>query len=438
MRYEQIKSILLIVLVAISVILTFNLWTYQPKLEELKSKNTVQGVTISKTQEEKSIVRPNKVIFHADDVHYGTINSGLISKMIDSISGWTYEEITNITQQVENFNTFSQENGMVEIIFPNTVPMDLYRSVLQLKDNNPPALQFDEIVIRMEVDNSHGMVYFLDTKTKNIYQSLVPAAFITNFRSGFYNDVQNNEKFTKYFPVTVAEQRTIYLPEQETKLMKYEYIRNEIDSAKFRDALFSDPSLVQKNFIAFGEEYSDSTSLMRVQKDQNIVSYIKPEQENQRTSTHGILKRSIDFINDHGGWTDLYRYVELNELRQSVRFRLYNTDGYPVFNENGLSEIGVAWGNEEIYEYKRNNFILGIQNKIGETIVPSGEEAYEMVKNIKDFNPELLQDMVIGYQMTRVASEQLVKLEPAWYFRYNNRWIILSQHEQGGENLGLE
>ena len=41
----------------------------------------------------------------------------------------------------------------------------------------------------------------------------------------------------------------IYLPENETELVSYQYLTKSLDSEKFKNALFSDPSLVQKNEI---------------------------------------------------------------------------------------------------------------------------------------------------------------------------------------------
>ena len=48
LTYEKVKSIILTVLVVMSVILTWNLWSYQPNVEELGDKsNTVQEVILS-------------------------------------------------------------------------------------------------------------------------------------------------------------------------------------------------------------------------------------------------------------------------------------------------------------------------------------------------------------------------------------------------------
>ena len=50
------------------------------------------------------------------------------------------------------------------------------------------------------------------------------------------------------FFLTVSSQM-VYLPENETELVGYQYLTKPLDAEKFKNALFSDPSLVQKNEI---------------------------------------------------------------------------------------------------------------------------------------------------------------------------------------------
>ncbi len=77
----------------------------------------------------------------------------------------------------------------------------------------------------------------------------------------------------------------IYLPENETELVSYQYLTKPLDSEKFKNALFSDPSLVQKNEIVSGEEYTDASNLMRVNRDTNILLYVDPTEEENSSNT---------------------------------------------------------------------------------------------------------------------------------------------------------
>jgi regulatory protein YycH of two-component signal transduction system YycFG len=62
MRYETIKTAILSILVLLSILLTWNLWTYQPNYATMEKNNTVAEVTMSEKQEVKKIVRPDMVL----------------------------------------------------------------------------------------------------------------------------------------------------------------------------------------------------------------------------------------------------------------------------------------------------------------------------------------------------------------------------------------
>ena len=153
------------------------------------------------------------------------------------------------------------------------------------------------------------------------------------------------------------------------------------------------------------------------------------------------LMRSIDFINGHGGWTDPYRYVAMDVKRKSVKFRLYSVDGYPVFNESGMSEIQEVWGRDEITKYVRPNIALELPltAEMVNVTLPSGSEALEYLKSRKSFKPELLEQLVLGYRMARNTDEnKLILLEPAWFYRYNQSWGQITKEDLGGLLHGLE
>ena len=75
MKYENIKSVILSVLVVTSVVLTWNLWTYQPNYATKENSNLVKEIALSEKREMTEIIKPNKIIYHFTDAHFGTILS---------------------------------------------------------------------------------------------------------------------------------------------------------------------------------------------------------------------------------------------------------------------------------------------------------------------------------------------------------------------------
>ncbi len=443
MTYENIKSIILALLVSSSVLLTWSIWTYQPNYEMMEKSNTVEKVAISSKKEIDQIIKPDRIIFHYDnDKHVGTIKPTEIDRMLSEIRKWNFSDFENISSEIKNYPSFIHKEGHAVIQFPDSIPMDLYKSVIDVKDSKLPNFYFDQIVVDVEnVQREDGFVYFVSMGNYEVYRSRVPASFVHNFRNGIFKSAEYNISFTAYIPFKVNNELTLFLEKEESKMQRHQYIANPLDSEKFKNALFKDPSVVQKSKKSTGEEYTNGSSLMRVYYDKNTLSYINPAKMNEMNFiSKNLLKRSIDFVNEHGGWTNSFRFADIDETNHSVIFRLYDDKGYPVFSErSGISEIKETWGQSEIKEYLRSNFSLGLRMESTETILSSGEKVMDYLKRMEYIDVSKLQNVRIGYSMTKDAQTRIVYLEPTWYYQYNQQWNQISNEDiRGGIGNGLE
>jgi regulatory protein YycH of two-component signal transduction system YycFG len=440
MKYETSKSLILIVLVLFSLVLTWNLWTYQPNFNTLNSSNYVAEVTFSEKQELNKIIRPDLVLLHSNNQHYGTTNSVDLDVLIKEISQWSFYDVKNFSNEFHDIKELLHGNGNVEIVFPGDVPIDLYRNVLKFEDKNIPSFNFDRIIIKVEgSEKDSGTVYFVSADKKQVYMSHVTPAIINEFSKNFFLKA---EQFPTYFTFEATEKRTVFIPEGDQEMMEYKYLPFVLNSEAFKDALFSNPSFVQKSPIPHGEEFTDVSSKMTVNDESNMLVYVNPTAEEKYTgSSYDLLKRSIDYINEHGGWTDPYRYVSKDEVNHSVTFQLYSNDGFPVFNDKGLTEISEVWGQDEIIKYVRPNISLELPltTESKKVTVPSGQEILKYLESKKSFRKDLLKKIVLGYRMERGTDEnKLILLEPAWFYLYDQRWGQISMDDLGGLMHGLE
>lgn len=420
-----------------SVLLTWNLWTYQPITEELEKTDTVREVAFSPKKAVTEIVQPDQMIFHIEDRYYGTVSAREMEKTLNEMSHWNLDHFESVSSNEIDLASLVENHDVVEILYPGSISINIYKNILGLKDQDLPHFYFDRIVIDLESEqNGNSVIYFMSRENQKIYKCAVPSSLLSNFKESYFEIAQ---QYNPYFAFPLSSERTIYLPEKETEMMNYQYLSKLLDPDKFKDALFSDPSLVQKNVIATGEEYTDGSNLMRENTDDSLISYIDPaEVGNQAINSNDLIKKSVDFVNGHGGWTDSYRFIGLDNDRKSVHFRLYGPEGYPIFSENNaISEILLVWGKTDISRYIRNNFSFGLIGTTSIKKIDSGQVALEKVRKIDNYNPDLLQDLKIGYQMNLTQS-LLIQLEPSWFYLYDGVWTQLATEDSGGDIHGLE
>ncbi|MDF1510629.1 two-component system activity regulator YycH [Robertmurraya sp. DFI.2.37] len=440
MTYENIKSIILTILVLLSVFLTWSIWTYQPNYESLDENKITPGVLISSPKEVRQIIKADRVFYHIDDEHYGTVYPGEIDRIIKELSTWNYRHFEQVTIQEEDLTDFLHENGRAQISFPSSVPMEIYKNILGIQDEDMSGIHFDQIIIEMKnVMKDSGYVYFVSLDEKKVYRSRVKSSFVTNFSEDFYQEADSNHNFEKYSLETLGDTKKLLVPTNEKTLSAHSYLIETIKGTEFRDALFRSPSFVQRNGTGYGEEFKDSTTLLSVNFETNILRYVNPTQEKDisvRVST--LLQNSIDFVNGHGGWTDNYYFVDIDQLEQTVLFRLYEASGYPIFNNSGMSEILQIWGRTAIHRYERNNFQMNRRVESTEKRLDSGVDILQKLKERKDIEPEFIQDLVIGYEMTRSSRDPVIHLEPIWYYKYQDQWLKVDNGPEGGNGNGLE
>ena len=225
-------------------------------------------------------------------------------------------------------------------------------------------------------------------------------------------------------------------------MISYKYFLDILDTEKFKDALFDDPSYVQRNTILNNVEYTDGSSMLTVHNDLLLLSYVNPAEETKMSGNPSeLLQNSIDFINGHGGWTGTYRYDGMDEENHKVVFRLYDHEGYPIFNEKGLTEIVQIWGQKQIHKYVRPIFDLNMPLRIETTKVAfsSATEVFDFLRTKRKIKTENLEDLVIGYYMSRDENEpQLINIEPSWFYKYGGSWLQITPEELGGIKHGLE
>ena len=444
MKYESVKSILLSILVATSAILTWSLWTYQPKYPVIDKKYmNMHEVSIAKQVDTADLIKPNKVLFHVNGLHYGTDDDNEISQLINEMSKWNFydfsSEVISSRKSIENL---SHSDNRVEIVFPDLVPLDVYKGIIHLETESFPRTDFDRIVINLANESIEGAssVYFIDTDGGKVNESHVNPERIASLLEEIN---RNKRKYDKYSAFELKGDRTLFLPTEEVELEKSQYYTDYIDPVKFKNALFRDPSKVRRDILQNGEKFTDDSSLMNVDYSTSTIFYANPghiQAASLEITDNQVVKKSINFVNEHGGWTDNYRYFSKGKYEQMTIFRLF-LNGYPVFNEQGMAEIRQNWGTDEIYEYKRPYFSLDFAVPGGKTkvILPSGEWALNYLLEDDDFNSELLEDLSIGYRLSKdTNNSKVLVLEPSWYYLYAGSWLRLDPEFLGGDILGLE
>ncbi|PLT36020.1 YycH family regulatory protein [Bacillus sp. V5-8f] len=451
MSFEGAKNIILTGLVAASALLTWNIWTYQPELKKIDQNEFVKDD--SEKQEISEVVKPDRIIFHKGGKHFQTSDLGEINSIQSAIGKWSLYNFKDVSQFVgkKKFLSFVHAEGNTEVVFPDHVPLNVYQSLLNIDDKEFPNMLFDRIIFKTEPGLIEGKVYFIDYELKKVYQSQVSTAHLKNFNTTF---ASRANEYPEYISQEIAN-RMIFLPKEPTQLNQFKYYIDYMDiDESFIDTLFTNPDKVVQEPVTRGKEYTDGSKLLSEFQDFSTIEFVNPAQRNylnEVAPVDDLLQKSIDYVSNHGGWEDHYnndgksniefRYSALSEEQQKVVFRLFKS-GYPVFNEQGMSEIEQTWGGEEIYRFRRPYFTIDFPietENSRKTNLPSGKQVLQQFTENSNIELLDLEDIRIGYQLSRDPQEpKLIVLEPSWFYLHGGAWTVLPIKEPVGGKVGLE
>ncbi len=436
MTWENVKSVLLTILVGTSLLLTLAIWNYQPQYDVLDKENIIDDSTkISNGSKEmvKSIIEPKHIIFHQNNRIFSLAQLTQENELYKEIRTWPLTDF-----QYRAKGTYERDST-IEIVFPTPVPIQTLANTFTVKEKEGeglPDLTVDRVLIHMSQQQSSSLVYFVSSDSEENIK-----AEIQNF--DVYSNVEdylvNPYGQVNYVAYEKNRKSPIYLPEGQVTLPMNTYPTRSINPNTFINVLFNNPNLVRQNSSNIGEEYfSDGTTRLRIYESETMMEFINPaETEYTLMDRSELIRQSLEFVNDHNGWTDNYNIYHLSQNQNYIRYRLIK-EGYPVFDDENRTLIEQTWKNQEIFEYERA--LIQLQPPFGsqEITLRSGSDVLAYLEEAwKKYPPYLIKDIAVGYEMKRTGSSaEVFTLEPGWFIKLND-WQKIKFDEglmnQGGD-----
>lgn len=419
MKLETTKSFILIVLIGISLMLTYGLWSYQPNYDPLSKTPLVNEVDIGGQEDtKKDIIAPSKIIYHTNGNYYGFSNPTRQRHLFRNMQSWVMSNF-----EVKDADGRKAKNYEVEVIFPSAIPMDLVGSTFDFnEDVILPSWPLKRMYFTFESAKASLKVQFMSENGKQQATAIINDS--ENYEA-LWSGIQSLDGMRKH--ILFNEKHTpIYLPAETGDLMKRSFVAESIDANQFVNALFTDPAVVMRPNLAAknsGETYySDDRRQMRVYHDGQGMEFVNPyTNENDQMDAMGLLERSIANINEHKGWTDDYHLLDIDAPSHRVRYQMF-MDGYPIYSSSNLSFIGQEWRDQILTKYQRPLFQFGDFLDSTQVDLPSGSDVVNYLDD--NFNAENILDVQLGYRLSYIKDiSPYITLEPAWYMNYNNSWL---------------
>ncbi|OCS87921.1 YycH family regulatory protein [Caryophanon tenue] len=436
MRYiEQVKTGVLLFLVALSLLLTFMIWTYKPDYGVIEEKE-VEEIIIDEPTSLSKVLRPYKLVFRGESGWRGTVSTSNVDNVLNVMHDWTLTDLTLITNtfDAQQFNDLVRTPDHMTMIFAEEVPIALFREFFQLDVERTPNMSFDRFVVYWDAETKAAQAYFVNLQNAVLYEAqiMMPAP---NDDEMMLHDVINAS--TDYTEITRDNATSLYVVKDAVETVQYTYHTGEASVDKFVRSLFSDYSSVNKQTnSAASEQYISASEKMDVNPIRRQFKYVNPRGRAEQLTPDELIYQTFRFINSTGSFTGDFRYVYGDLGRNLTQYQLF-VQGFPVYSEDSSTFISLTWRGGRPYEYDRPYYTLDIADMQAEALM-SGTAA---ISTLSLQNPELLQtidDLVVGYTLKHTENSRIFVLEPSWFAIQGMKYIRIDPNMIGGTFNGLE
>ncbi|WP_062515178.1 YycH family regulatory protein [Halobacillus sp. KGW1] len=442
MKRETMKTVVLIILIAFSLVLTVALWNYQPVAESDDSENTlIDDTTLDNLGQERTLselIEPEKVVFHDQGNFYAYKEELERSSFYKDMQEWTLNNLNVNPKEI----SADQQKDAVEVIFPAQVPVKVIGDLFQVDKEQIENVRqkFDRVFLTAPQGEKAPsyQVWFVNTEE----QAPVLRATINSADGDrAFRELEDEQKLNKQLRLSDAFPNAdtsaydhIYIPEKRKNIEEYVLQTDPVPIATLRNALFPSTSLVSRYKTSSGEprfRASEGRRLDVLDGDRRMeYLYMIPNSVNSgNLDGYELLRRSITDVNGHLGWTNQFQLV--SNSSDMVQYRMKYND-IPVMEGQGtyqLATIALSYEQDEIQRYIRP---LVKFKTISETIgaLESGEEVVRYLQN-NNIDYASIQDIRISYTLEERTNRLAYNLIPEWYIQTSSGWQPLFERNQG-------
>lgn len=357
MKLETFNTILLVILVAVSLILTAYVWTFQPNSLKSEGIGTEEAKTLNGVEKQLAdVVRPTHVYVHNGDNHFVFNSKEEEQSFIDELSDLT---LTN----TKNDSLDELPKTSVELVYPVTIAYSQLNALFTVEgaENVTSRLGnggFTNLYLEPNEDDTTDLI-FVNERQENPLQNVVRATVTDNIQ----NTILDEDSLTAAVSLSGTDTddlNQIYLPQEI--VVKDSNVRGETISRN----VFADIYMDNNYTIQGTDQYTDSNLLEMIKFSNNgqfaSYQYNSTSPGAGTTSRAEQLQAAIHTINNHKGWTDDYNLFAVSgESNFTFQFRMMN-DGYPVFQTKGLSLMTIRMQStlSEPVSYERTLLNLGV------------------------------------------------------------------------------
>ena len=429
-RKEAVKSIVLVILVLLSLALSYLIITYQPDYEIFTKRATQKAVDSNKNDLLNFLI-PDSVVKNYEGSREEPIVQNSITKVasVDAVKNKKVlkdllsilSDGESVESRVRNRNIEDITTNNVEKILINyqvTLDTALVKPIFFSEENSNISLEFDTIVLLKDRPN---MIYLYKKDDKNYLQITLKEEIYEKINSKFNERKQSYAKYS-------LNNKFIYLKEADEDNIIDEYSAEEVNLNKLAKDIFEKKDNLR---ISNEDEVTDGYGILR--SINNRLVYTNPSNEGGREVGATVaINNTMNFL--ELGYIGDTNYQLTTALEGITIFQEAYKDSI-VFSKDGHADIISEDNSGGIYKLTSPKKLTKTYLSSREAELYSVEKTEYVINYLYDkVNLKEIDDIVLGYDKIYNKDRNSFSYIPAWYVKYNDRYVSFKKLKEMVEN----
>ena len=344
-----------------------------------------------------------------------------LKELLVELSKGESTEVRVRNRNIEDITT-NNTSEKISIVYQEALDSALVKALFFSEENSNVSLEFDTIALLKDRPN---MLYLYKKDDKNYLQVTLKEAVYDKINEKFNETKKDYAKYS-------LNNKFIYLKEADEEKVIDEYSVEEVNITRLAKDVF-----VKKDDVRVGSdnEITDGYAILKSQNHR--IVYTNPSNEGgKEVGTTVAINNTVNFL-------------ELGYASDTNYQLTTSLDGITIFQETHKESIVFSKeGHADIVSEDNSNGIYRLTSpkKLTKTYLSSKQvnlfevEKTEYVINYLYNNTNLknVTDIVLGYEKTYNKESNSFSYTPAWYVKYNNRYISFKKIKElvaGGGKL---
>lgn len=419
MNWNYIRKGILYFLIALSLFLSWNIWTAGSQTEEGATTSGNGNPTVIFDRSLTSVFGPVQVAVHEGGNIRITGSEGMLTPLSENIVDWTLEGLSDPESiSPTNFANQANQTASIVLVFEGLTPFALFDEIFSKLPADYEQRTFNRILI--PIDNPSRVTFY------NMESNLAYEAEVSGILPEIIDLLAYNEEQDYYSAELLAfGDRLHYMPAEEVEVAYMDYLIERLPNSLFIDRFFEDTSEVDVRRDGDVTRYIDLTSEMRINEKTNILTFNRQLSSRDPLALSSIAENSYRELLRVENWTQETHFHHYNRERNLATFRRY-IDGWPVFGPNGEGAL-------EISVTPNGLTYLRVPLTVVQTPIAPVEDSYsKTLESGRDLRMQLaeagvdldtVQNLRIGLTWrTSEESSRVVHFEPDWYLLIDGQW----------------